>query len=86
MSKARLYSKYSGGTSGSKATPYKSNVDVAVRKFLKGLLSTPPCFNLHRGGLSTYPLIIEYLQNYNTTLIYKESTLAVIKHRCKKVK
>jgi hypothetical protein len=83
MSKAMLYSKYSGGPS---VSGYKSNEEIAVRNFLKGLLSTPPMFRLHRNELVSYPLILEFLQGYNSKLKYSENRLARIKSRQKENK
>jgi len=78
MSKTRLYTKYS---SGPRVSSYKSNEEIAVRNFLKGLFSTPPMYNLHRKELVSYPLVLEFLQGYNSKLKYSESRLAIIKHR-----
>ena len=76
MSKTKLYTKFSSVKS---LNSYKDEDELAIRKFLKGLLSTPPCFNLSRDDLLSYPLIIEYIQNYNPKLKYSPATLAKIK-------
>lgn len=44
---------------------YKDYTDLAVRNFVKGLLSSPPKYNLKREGeLCTYNGIVEYLKVY----------------------
>ena len=81
MSKTKLFTRFSSVKTVNK---YKDDEDMVVRKFLKGLLSTPPLFNLHREELMSYQLIQEYLERYNPKIKYTVGMLAIIKYRVSK--
>lgn len=73
-------SSYNKETSGSSDNSYKSVRDIIVRNFLKGLLHTPPKFNLYN-DFSTYDDIIVYLQEYDPTIKMTKSGVSNLKNR-----
>jgi len=79
MSKKILYTKYTG--SSKTVTKYNSEEEIVVRSFLKGLLSTPPSFNLNREELNSYSLIVDYIKDYNPSIKISTVSLAKIKER-----
>lgn len=84
LSKRKLYGKYI--SSGKALNSYGSKVEIAVRNFLKGLLSTPPKFNLNRNDFFTYCSIVEFIKSFNSEIKITESELALMQHRVKKVR
>ena len=77
--KVKQYSRFSG-TVG-KTLRYKKMEDLAVQNFVKGLLSNPPMFNLHRVGLESYKAIVSYIKNYNSSIKITEDSIASLKNR-----
>ena len=57
LPKISQYSKYSN--SGIEKVKYKNGEDIAIKCFIKGLLSEPPLFSLHRRDLKDYKSIID---------------------------
>ena len=84
MYKNKLYGKFSGVSTG--INKYTCTEEIAVRNFLKGLLSTPPMFNLHPGSFYDYKEIITFVKNYNPSLRVSVSSLSNYKNRNRKVK
>jgi hypothetical protein len=84
LCKQPQYGKYIGG--GTKYRGYKSKDELAVRNFLKCLLSVPPLFNLTREELNSYPLIMDYIKVYNPSIILSENSLAVMTYQLKRAK
>lgn len=79
ISKNKLFGKYTSG--GTNERKYSRVEDVAVRNFLKGLLSTPPLFNLNRDNFYGYPSIVEYIKTYDSSIKLTCPALAVIQYR-----
>ena len=81
LSKNKLYGKFTSG--GKSISGYNSGEELTIRSFLKGLLSTPPKFNLNRDGFYNYTDIVDYLKEFNPKIKISESELALIKHKVK---
>jgi len=81
MSKNKQYSKYSN--SGKSVNKYVNSSEIAVRNFLKGLLSTPPMFNLSRGDFYTYGSIVEYIKDFDPKIKINEVSVSLIQQRVK---
>jgi hypothetical protein len=77
--KTKLYGKYTNG--GQKQRKYRSSAEIVERNFLKGLLSKPPLFNLHRQELKKYKDIINWLQQYNLKTKVTEDSLAYLQSK-----
>lgn len=73
-------SNYNKETSGSGDNNYKGTKDKFVRSFLKGLLHTPPKFNLNN-DFSSYADIITYLQEFDPTIKLTKSGISRLKNR-----
>jgi len=82
LSKNKQYAKYLRGVK-SKENISSSNKEeeVIVRTFIKGLLSTPPKYNLNRFELKSYRAIVEYIHQYNPLIKLSESALAMVQRR-----
>ena len=81
--KKKLYGKYTN--SGNKGQKYRGVQEIAVRNFLKGLLATPPLFNLNPAVFLSDLDILDFIQAFNKSYKYSEDTLARYKHRDVKV-
>lgn len=77
--KKKIYGKYT--SISTKSLNYTDAEEIVVRNFLKGLLSTPPLFNLNRDQLVSYRLIQDFIELYNPKLKISENSLALYKHR-----
>lgn len=79
INKTGLYSKQTsvGGSTNS----YRTYEDLAVRNFIKGLLSNPPKFNLNRNELDSYQKIIDFVRVYNPRLKYTAASISNLKLR-----
>jgi hypothetical protein len=71
---------YNKETSGSSGNAYKGTKDKFVRSFLKGLLHTPPRFNLIN-DFSGYAEIISYLKEFDPTIKLTKSGISHLKNR-----
>lgn len=82
MSKNKLYAKFTNDVKNKKNISCKNKEkEGLIRSFVKGLLSTPPKYNLNRIELTNYTEIIEFLRLYDPSIKLSENTLAVIKSR-----
>lgn len=79
INKTGLYSKQT--SAGSKNSSYRTYEDLAVRNFIKGLLSTPPKFNLNRTELDSYRKIIDFIQAYEPRMKYTVASISALKNR-----
>jgi hypothetical protein len=79
--KKKTYSKFSN-VSGL-GNQYKDREDVAIRNFLKGLVSSPPLFNLPSNVFQTDIEVIEYIKSYKPGI--KISRERVAKYRLRSV-
>lgn len=80
ISKLSKTSEYNSFTSVSYNKTYKKQIEVPVLNFVKGLLTEPPLFNLHRVGLETYALIEEYIKTFNPGININPMKIARLKH------
>lgn len=65
--KQKGYSKFvSGG--GSLTKKYKDVTDIAVRNLVKGLVSSPPLFNLNPTVFKNDLEIVEYVKSYKPSV------------------
>jgi hypothetical protein len=78
MYKTKLYGKYNTVTRPNK---YKNPGEIAVRHFLKGLLSSPPKFNLQTDAFCSYKDIIEFIKEYNPSIKFSANSLSLYKTR-----
>lgn len=83
MYKQKLYGKYSNAGTG--VNKYRDNEEIAVRYFLKGLVATPPKFNLPPDSFYTYKEIIAFVKEFNPKLRFNEKDLSNYKNRNVKV-
>ena len=78
--KEKGYSKYvNGGVSMTKK--YKDKTDIAVRNFLKGLVSSPPLFNLPASVFETDKEIVEYVKSYKSSVKIGVERVSLYRHR-----
>jgi hypothetical protein len=80
LSKFNKQSIYSKGTSTSSGNKYKSYIDLAVRNFLRGLLSNPPLYNLNN-VLMSYSELIEFVHGYDDKIKISKSSISNLKGR-----
>jgi len=74
--KTNLYGKYTSG--GKKLSKYRSKEEIVERNFLKGLLSNPPLFNLHRSEFKRYKDIVEWIKEFNPKAKVTEDSLSYL--------
>lgn len=67
-------------------TLYKTELDLTIINFVKGLISEAPLLNLHRVGLSKYRDIVDYLKIFKPSLKLTENPVWSLKKRSIKVK
>jgi hypothetical protein len=79
--KKKLFGKY---TSSSGNNKYKISDEIAVRNFLKGVVSTPPLFNLPSDCFKTRKDLISFVERYNPALNISLESLS--RYRQRKVK
>ena len=77
--KKKLYGKYTRLSTN--ANKYKYNEEIAIRNFIKGLLMTPPKFNLQRGVLFDRQSIVDFVNGYNPGRKYSVESISRYKHR-----
>jgi hypothetical protein len=82
--KLKQYSRFSNFES--KVTRYNKTEDLAIINFVKGLVSEPPMFNLHRVGLEKNKNIINLLKEYNPSIKLTEESISNLKRRSIKLK
>jgi hypothetical protein len=78
LTKEKQYSRFSNLTNLNR---YKNNEDLVVTNFIKGLLSEPPMFKLHRNGLESYKAIVEYIKEFNPARKISPQSIALLKNR-----
>ena len=83
MYKQKLYGKFSNAGAG--VNKYRGNEEIAVRYFLKGVVATPPKFNLPIDSFNTYREIIAFVKDFNPKLRFTENDLSKYKSRHVKV-
>lgn len=76
LHKSRLYNKSSNILSGNK---YKDYSDLAVRNFIKGLLSDPPKYNLP--SQSNYTDIIRFIKQFDSEIKVTKQSISNLKNR-----
>lgn len=81
ISKTKAFGRYN--SVGKSKNKYKNTEEVAVRHFLKGLLSTPPLYNITCSDLYGYQSIVDYVKGYNPSIPVSKSGLAMLKLRIK---
>jgi hypothetical protein len=85
--KTKLYGKYSNiGVGKLKYKGNKSNEEIIVRNFLKGLLTTPPLFNLSPDSFYGYGNIIEFIKEFDPSIKITPNMLAHLKQRRDEIK
>jgi hypothetical protein len=77
-----LYGKYTTSVGSNK---YGASDEIAVRKFLKGVLSSPPLFNLPTGYFETRAELVSYVKGYNPDLKISLESLSRYKNRSVKL-
>jgi len=83
MYKKKLYGKYTSlSTSVNK---YKNNDDIAIRNFIKGVLTTPPLFNLPLEAFSSRQALIDFIDGYKPGHGYRVDSITRFKHRDVKI-
>jgi hypothetical protein len=81
LHKQRVYHKYTSTLTGSK---YRSYTDLAIRSFIKALLSNPPKYNLrfnNEGGLSSYSEIIDFIKSFDSEAKISKTSISNLKNR-----
>lgn len=71
-----IYNKMSNSVGNSK---YKSNLDLAIRNFVKGCIKDPPGYNLQNIG--SYSDIIEFVKNYKQDYRISKASISNLKNR-----
>ena len=80
LSKFHKQSIYSKGTSVSSGNQYKNYVDLAVRNFIKGLLSDPQKYNLN-SEVTSYSEIIEFVKGFDDKIKISKDSISKLKNR-----
>lgn len=80
LSKFHKQSIYSKGISISSGNKYKSYIDLAVRNFIRGLLSNPPLYNL-KNEFTSYSELVEFVQGYDDKIKLSKSSISHLKGR-----
>jgi hypothetical protein len=80
LSKFHKQSIYSKGTSVSSGNQYKNYVDLAVRNFIKGLLSDPQKYNLNT-EINSYSELIEFVKGFDDKIKISKSSISRLKSR-----
>jgi hypothetical protein len=81
--KKKLYGKYTSLSTG--VNKYKNNDDVAIRNFIKGVLTTPPLFNLPPEAFESRQALIDLLDEYKPGHGYSVQSISKFKHRDVKI-
>jgi hypothetical protein len=84
MCKNKPYGKYSNRAKG--VSVYRGVEEIAVRNFLKALLTTPPLFNLSRDEFYSFEDIILFVSGYKGSVKLTGSGLAMIQQRVQSYK
>lgn len=79
LSKIHKQKVYNRQSSVKSSSLYSSKLELAVRNFVKGLLASPPKYNLMRGGMS-YVEIIMFINGYKKTKMTVDS-ISKLKNR-----
>ena len=74
LNRTKVYGKYT--SVGKSANRYIANEDMAIRNFIKGLLTTPPLYNLPANAFWRLRDVIAFVREYNPTIKYCENTLS----------
>lgn len=80
LSKFHKQSIYSKGTSTSSGNKYKSYIELAVRNFLRGLLSNPPLYNL-KNDWQSYSEIIDFVREFDDRIKITKQSISNLKNR-----
>lgn len=72
-----IYNKHTSTLSGNK---YKNYTDIAIRNFLKGLLSNPQQYNL-KTKVEKYSELIDFIKNYDSNVKISKQSLSNLKNR-----
>ena len=72
-----IYNKHTSTLSGNK---YKNYTDMAIRNFLKGLLSDPQQYNL-KTKVERYSELIDFIKNYDNNVRISKQSLSNLKNR-----
>jgi len=80
LSKFHNQSIYSKGTSSSSGNQYKNYVDLAVRNFIKGLLSDPQKYNLNT-EINSYSELIEFVKGFDDKIKISKHSISKLKNR-----
>lgn len=78
LSKKRLYGKYTSGPSKAK---YVSDSEISVRNFIKGMVSSPPLFNLPPNSYTSRSQLQEFLKGYNPLVNISVESISRYKSR-----
>lgn len=78
LHKNKVYNKYTSGVSQS---VYKNYTDLAIRNFIKALISEPPKFNLNRNELDDYRKIIDFIKGFNQKTRVSKQSISNLKNR-----
>jgi hypothetical protein len=76
LHKQRLYNRQNSTLTGNK---YKNYTDLAIRNFIKGVLSNPPKYNLERNF--SYSEIIEFIKEYDSKVKISKQSISNLKNR-----
>jgi hypothetical protein len=79
MHKKKLYGKYTSVVK--KVNKYDNKEEIAVRNFIKGLLTVPPLYNLPPNAFISSVEIINFIKAYNPELKYNAMNISRYKNR-----
>jgi len=80
LSKFHKQSQYNKQTSTSMGNVYRSYVELAVRNFVKGLLSSPQKYNLNAEVIS-YSEIIDFVKGFDDKIKISKHSISKLKNR-----
>ena len=62
-------------------TQYKNDGEIAIRKFIKSVLSVPPLFNIPSASFESNRAILEYVKGYNAEIKISVEVISRYKRR-----
>jgi hypothetical protein len=76
--KTRVYNKFSHKTTGN---AYKNYTDLAIRNFIKGILSKENLYNINKKDFDDYNSIIQFIKDYKPDFKISKTSLSNLKNR-----
>jgi hypothetical protein len=83
--KKKMYSKFVSGGESVIVNRYKDKSEIAIRNFLKGVVSSPPLFNLPSNVFKTNIDLVNFVKDYNPSIRICVKRISLYKTRSVKL-